>query len=476
MATQTRPHLKLGAALASAAVIAAGVPAVVPQASLPTPTALSTAAYELTTFADLLTIPFDEWTDLLFGNASWGNRVSNFQTNGLVLDPWSTICSAQSGGACFQSGITGALYLASDALVNGTYYDYTINPETGKPFGLTAGPTVNAVNYFWEPFYIQTTGNGTAQTTIQNVSAGISAASQYLLMATIGGCTPVEDGGGPCVPPSEVAYINAQYPAGEEPFPNPDQLLYPNPIGQAIWAAYYGPYLVTLGWERGLMAISLAAYNIPVVGPYIYGTIQAYLGDLLTPSVDAPTLGLYYGPGLSGILQFWLNVVAGVQPAPSLPTAAAPAASELSAASVPAAEAVPGDAVALPDANVAADAVAPTGETPSAGATQVAAEVAAEPTVESVRATAAADSAPAQTADDATDGTETGTENTSANDAADGTEVTAAPVADARGAAEKAPRRGLRGALEKATAKVASGLEQATKGAASSRKAAAAAE
>ncbi|MFM8599520.1 MAG: hypothetical protein ACKOB8_11035 [Mycobacterium sp.] len=479
MATQTRPHLKLGAALSSAAVIAAGAPVVVPQASLPAPTALSSAAYELTTFADLLSIPADVWTNILFGSAEWGARVSNTQESGLILDPWATVCKIEVDG-CRQTGLTGALYLASDALFNGTYYNYDINPETGQPFGLTPGPTVSVVNYFWEPFYIQTFGNGTSQVTVQQVNAGLSAASQYLLMATIGGCTPVEDGGGPCTPPSEVAYINGQYLAAglEEPFPNPDELLYPNPIGQAIWAAYYGPYLVTLGWTRGLSAISRAAYGIPLAGPYIYGTIQAYLGELQTPSVEAPTLGLYYEPGLSGILQFWINVLAGVQGPPSPPTVATVTeAGEPSAASAQAAEAAPGDAVAVSGPEASADAVAPAAETPGTDVTEVAADAPAEPTAESVRATAAADSAPAQPAGDAADGAENGTETGPADnaaDAADGTEVTAAPATDPRGEAEKAPRRGLRGALEKATAKVASGVERATKGAASSRKAAAA--
>lgn len=465
MATQTRPHLKLGAALASAAVIAAGAPVVVPQASLPAPTALSSAAYELTSLADVFTFPPEFWTDVLFGSGSVGGYVSNSQETGLILDPWAEICD--DNGGCFISGVSGVLYTFLNALINGVTYD----PDTG---GLQGG-VVNWLNYLFEPTYQQVIGSGTTQSVlVSDIQAGLSAASQYLIQATVGGCTAVEDGGGPCVPPSEMAYIN--WPDTQLP---PDELLYPNPIGQLTWAAYYGPFLLTLGWTRGLSAISLAAYGIPLAGPYIYGTIQAYLGQLLTPAVQPDTPVYFYEPGLSGILQFWVNVFNGSQGPPQPPVTTA-ATVDIPAAAAQVAEAGTGDVAAPPApesaSDPAPDAVALTGETRSA---EVAADAPAEPTAESVRATAAADSAPAQQAGDAADGAENGTDTGPANDAADaadGTEVTAAPAADARGEAEKAPRRGLRGALEKATAKVASGVERATKGAASGRKAAAAAE
>lgn len=55
MATQTRPFVMTGAALASVAAIAAAAPAVVPGhiAGLPTPLSLSQAQYELTALADI---------------------------------------------------------------------------------------------------------------------------------------------------------------------------------------------------------------------------------------------------------------------------------------------------------------------------------------------------------------------------------------------------------------------------------------
>ena len=478
MATQTRPHVKLTAALASAAVIAAATPVVSPQVSLPSPTALSSAAYDLTTFEDVLTIPLDEWTDLLFFNAAWGNYVGNKQETGLVIDPYGGDCDAKGG--CFVSGPSGALYLFLDALINGAYYDSTIDPETGKPFGLQ--PATNAeglkvtnwLNYLFEPFFVFAYGSGTSSSTIQDVAAGLSAASQYLIQATIGGCTPVENGGGPCVPPSEMPYVNAGYV--DPPFPDPGALVYPNPIGQLTWAAYLSTYLVTLGWTRSLQNIAELAWNLPVVGPYIYGTILSYTGDLLSPSANADGLGLFYGPGLSGPLQFWINVLGGVYangfPSPPFPPAPATAASvKATGAPVEVTSAEPATT-----ADIVADAVAPAGEVQA----DVAAEPSAEPTADAVRETTAADSAPAQPADEPTDSTVDSPADSTADGTADstadsaGAEATAAPAADPRAAAEKAPRRGLRGALDKATAKISSGVERAKAGAATGRSAAAA--
>ena len=57
MATHTRPFLITGAALASAAAIVAASPAFAPSNALPSPAALSSAKYELATFADVFTIP-----------------------------------------------------------------------------------------------------------------------------------------------------------------------------------------------------------------------------------------------------------------------------------------------------------------------------------------------------------------------------------------------------------------------------------
>ena len=73
MATRIKPLMTSVAALASAAAVAVASPAVAPGFGTPTPNALSTAAYELTTFSDVLSIPSYVWTDVLFANYGWGN-------------------------------------------------------------------------------------------------------------------------------------------------------------------------------------------------------------------------------------------------------------------------------------------------------------------------------------------------------------------------------------------------------------------
>ncbi len=115
MATQTRPFLMAGAALATAAAVVAASPGLAPSASIASPNALSTAAYELTTFADVFTIPTDVWTNLLFGSPtasgdpySYGGFVGPDNTP-LAVEPWATYCSY----SCTISGPSGALYLGS---------------------------------------------------------------------------------------------------------------------------------------------------------------------------------------------------------------------------------------------------------------------------------------------------------------------------------------------------------------------------
>ena len=440
MATQTRGHLRLGAALASAAVIAGATPVMTTQAAPPTPTALSNAAYELTTLEDLLTIPTEVWTNILFGNTLFGGYVGPWvsdgdqyvgQSSGLILEPWATSCIFD----CFNgSGISGAVYLAMAALVNGNGLGWEGRDDWN----------VGIVNYLFEPFFQTIIGSGAGGSFgVQTALAGLSAASEYLLQSTIGGCTPVEDGGGPCVPPA----------LG----PDPD-LAYPNPIGQLVYYAYYGPYLLTLAWDGALTTV---ADLIDPIAPFVSTSLYAYLGDLLAPgsTIEDP---FFYQPGLSGVLNYWVDLALGVY-APPAPAQTAPA-----QAAEPAE--VEQAAVAAPE--VVEQELAPAAGTGGAdpAATEASPEVAAptataQPTAEFARATAAADNALAQPADEQTGSTADGA----------GTDTAAAPAADPRSAAEKAPRRGSRGA-EKESTNSAAGGEQAKAGAASGRTASATAE
>ena len=306
MAAQTRPQ-KIGVALASAAAIVAASPAVAPH--VPTPTALSSAAYDydLTTFADLLSIPTEEWTNTLFSNTAFGGYVGPWvtdgeeyvgQSSGLIIEPWATSCFFD----CFLGGISGVAYLAAAALVNGN----------GLGWEGRDNWSVGIVNYLFEPFFQTVLGSGASGNfAVQTSAAGLSAATEYLLQATIGGCTPVEDGGGPCTPPG-----------GGYPFttsPTPLELIYPNPIGQAIAWAFFGPYLLTVGYDTALATV---ATLITPFAPFVADSITAYLGDLLTPgsTIEDP---IYYQPGLSGVLNFWVDAALGgyTPPASSAPAA-----------------------------------------------------------------------------------------------------------------------------------------------------------
>ena len=75
MATQTRPFLMTGAALASATAIVAATPAIMPSMAAPAPLALSAAQAEvqLATFSDLLSITPEDWNYYFFDG--WGQAI-----------------------------------------------------------------------------------------------------------------------------------------------------------------------------------------------------------------------------------------------------------------------------------------------------------------------------------------------------------------------------------------------------------------
>jgi hypothetical protein len=72
MATLKKPLIS-AAALASAAAVAVATPAIVPSSSIPSPTALSNAQVNLTTFADLLSITPADWNYAFF--TGWGGAI-----------------------------------------------------------------------------------------------------------------------------------------------------------------------------------------------------------------------------------------------------------------------------------------------------------------------------------------------------------------------------------------------------------------
>lgn len=400
MATQTRPFLTAGAALVSAAAIVAASPGMAPSASIATPNALSTAAYELTTFADVFTIPADEWTNILFSSSDYGGFVGPDNTP-LAVEPWASYCNY----TCTISGISGVAYLALDALVNGNGNGWEDRDNWG----------VGIVNYFFEPTFARAIGGGGANFTVQTGTAGLSAATAYLLQATLGQASPI--------------------------------------LSTFIQIAFYGPYLVTIAWEDFLNLAASATATIPVVGPFISNSITAYAGELPAPGFIPVENEIYYQAGLSGVLQYWINtLIGGTGPTP--PTSAAVAAPARVAAAV--AETV-ASTVASTVAEVAA---APAVEVPEVSAAAVTeSDVAAseETTVEA-------------TADVVVDAPAAGDDSTPTAEVTSA-EGTSTAVADATADAAPAPskatsKRPLRDAVAKVTKSVSSALSGAKAGAA----------
>ena len=367
MATQTRPFLKTGAALATAAAIVAASPGLAPSASIASPNALSTAAYELTTFADVFTIPTDVWTNLLFGSPtasgdpySYGGFVGPENTP-LAVEPWATYCSYE----CTISGPSGALYLGLDALVNGNGNGWDDRDNWG----------VGIVNYLFEPTFARAVGGGGSNFTIQTGTAGLSAATAYILQATLGQASPV--------------------------------------LSTFIEVAFYGPYLVTIAWEDFLNLAASAVSGIPVIGPYLADSITAYAGELPAPG-STPEDPIFYQAGLSGILQYWINTLTGgtIPPPQTAAAVAAPLAARAAAAvteavTVPAAEAATPAVEPVEAAPVEAGTVSETEgsasvDTPAADAPESALVDEVTPTAADVKADAEPADSPSSAVADAT--------------------------------------------------------------------------
>jgi hypothetical protein len=367
MATQTRPFLKTGAAQATAAAIVAASPGLAPSASIASPNALSTAAYELTTFADVFTIPTDVWTNLLFGSPtasgdpySYGGFVGPENTP-LAVEPWATYCSYE----CTISGPSGALYLGLDALVNGNGNGWDDRDNWG----------VGIVNYLFEPTFARAVGGGGSNFTIQTGTAGLSAATAYILQATLGQASPV--------------------------------------LSTFIEVAFYGPYLVTIAWEDFLNLAASAVSGIPVIGPYLADSITAYAGELPAPG-STPEDPIFYQAGLSGILQYWINTLTGgtIPPPQTAAAVAAPLAARAAAAvteavTVPAAEAATPAVEAVEAAPVEAGTVSETEgsasvDTPAADAPESALVDEVTPTAADVKADAEPADSPSSAVADAT--------------------------------------------------------------------------
>ncbi|CAN1510948.1 hypothetical protein MCEMIE22_00792 [Mycobacteriaceae bacterium] len=410
MATQTRPFLTRGVALASAAAIAVATPAIAPNLA-PTPTALSAAQVELTTFADLLSITPADWNNYLF--VGWGGALGPINPDPEVLDPTYYVnCDYD----CTIPGVSGLAYLALDALINGNgagiqNVNGILNPDydPDEPIGpdneeyLVQPWGTSALNYFFE--------------------GSFSTGLQYIAQSPFAPGAPL---------------------ANEQIF-------------NAIALAFQGEYALTTLYVQALSTIAVLSLGLPLVGEYVYRGIGSYIGPAFS-TVDSFYDYSFYA-GISGILRYVGGVITtGGNPNPyptptPEPTAAVSAASVVAPVVAALKADAPKAAVEAPQADTGSPEAASSGDGAGSSAAGTEAPVA------DVEAPTAGDFAEADAS--ATESTETPADTTAAVESP--STAVAETVAEAPARTAKRP---VRNAVERATKKIASALGGSTSGSA----------
>lgn len=419
MATQTRPFMITGAALAGAAAIVAASPAIAPNIALPSPTALSAAKVELTTFSDIFTIPSSQWIASYFqGYGGLIGGTTDPVTGDYTPNPYAPNCYNN----CYASSLPGMLYLATDALINGN----------GQGWDDAANWPTSGVNYYFEGSQTQ----------------GLTPLAHYLAATATGN----------------------------------------NPVIQTLLDLYFAqPSSFAQIFTAAVTTTAALVSKVPLVGPYIAGSMYAYLG--------------YngYTPGLSGVLNYVIDLVTG-NVAPPAASSSAAATALAAAVAAPAAALQSTVNRALNPAKAAAPAVsvaAPSAAEVAAGkpATAVgdvkvdkseAAESAAESTGSEAGAsteTKSVETEAAETKPSETEATETKPEIKPVTKAVDTTTADTTPAAtkpadDSSGGAAgatksaespaKTRKHPVRDAVQKATKQIQSALGGAKAGAAAS--------
>lgn len=409
MATHTRPFLMTGAALASAVAVVAATPSIMPSVAMPSTTALSSAAYELTTFGDLLSITPEDISNAYFGG--WGFALKPFDDTDPDPD-WAAAYLNPFLGCdedCAVPGLSGVAYLLLDALINGNGEGYEDSSNWG----------VSALNYAFE--------------------GGLGIAATYLVV---------------------------------QPFSVPTSPLYNPELASLLAFASQGSIALTQIYIQALDTVSQLAVEVPLLGPYLYGAIQAYLG----PNTSDEFFFAYgYAAGLSGILRYVTDVVlTGGNPlppyGPPVDEAAASAASTLAVASVPTAAVSAPVAVEASAVDTVTEAPAVADSAPVAEvveSTPVAEVVESAPVAEVVESTPVAevaevaDSAPVTEVVESTPAADITPVEVESTDAAPDAVDTPAEAAPAAASPAKEAKRPVRGALQRAAKSIGSALKGA---------------
>jgi hypothetical protein len=402
--------------------------------------ALATAEVQLATFADVMSIPAGAWTDVLFSNTLWGGSLSAgtygpawaapqevFLQPGYV-NPWAGFCNNE----CAKGGITGVAYMFFDALINGDGTGYDNASEW--PVGF--------VNYLFEPIAAFAIGGGSSPF-IEITNPGLSAATWYALQGTIGQAFP--------------------------------ELTVP------IAALYWGPNNLSVAYNAALIVVAVGLLtSVPLIGPFLGNSVLAYLGDLQIPGTVQPD-ALFYQFGLSGTLNYWVDIATGAVPFPTgpVPPQASPAAVEASVTSVAAATSTAADsatsaveASAVEASEVEATEVEASGaeaselEAPKAGDTTAVETSSTESTSADTDAStenSSTESVSEVTAEEATVATTSVVDSPS--DVVTATTADAAPTATGPAeASTKTDKRSARGAAARVGTKVASAIGAAKAG------------
>jgi outer membrane biosynthesis protein TonB len=155
-------------------------------------------------------------------------------------------------------------------------------------------------------------------------------------------------------------------------------------------AAFWGPHNTTVFYNLALSVAAVLVGQVPAVGPFAGNSILAYLGDLPIPNSG----GNFYQYGLSGTLNYWVDIATGSVPWPTSLGAAAATRAAAATTATTAAPAAAAAAVKAPEAPAVSNDAKPE-STPASKAPESTPEVKAPESTPEVKAPASTPAADA---------------------------------------------------------------------------------